>query len=315
MNGGEEQHAFKVSQRVVFDVRGKLFATSYESIKQVPCLLSKLADPDNKFHTRDPDGVIFIDRNSKHFAVILDIVTNCTNGDFWSIPDDIKECQELLIEVDFYSLPGDLVAAVKDKVAEKEENVQKKMENLNSQINALMKEKDSISAQLTKEIREKIELRNLVTDCQLQTSGCYISISEMPFSVRISRDLSKMHWSSSRSVERVVIKGSSMFFGANGQSSHSQTYETKPSNAQEASIVLWNNSRSYIMCERKIGNDSQTLLQFARIDLCCMGNDELLVIFENPAAHSTALKPGEHERKERAPPYHRIICRYQSDAR
>lgn len=66
------------------------------------------------------------------------------------------------------------------------------------------------------------------------------------------------------------------------------------------------------MCERKIGGDNQTTQQFARIDLCSIGNDELLVVFENSELpHNTVMKAGaEHYKRERSSPYHRIICRF-----
>jgi len=276
-----------------------LFSTTYESIKQVPCLLSKLADPDSKFKTLDANGALFIDRNPKHFATILDVITNYSTSDYWPLPDDMKEFQELLQEADFYSLPDNIIEILKDKHAELQDDDKTRFERLHRQINELQKEKDSLLSQLTQEIREKSDLRELLNDCQLQTNGCYVSICERPFSLRIARDMSKIQWSLTRGLER-LRKGSNMVYSPQKGSDHSHhiAYELKPVNATDASVVLWNNSKTYLMCERRWEANS------ARIDICCIGNGELLVIFENyPSPDATG------EQKER------IVCRFQADTR
>jgi len=314
-------------------VRGKLFSTSFESIKQVPCLLSKLADPHSKFKNHDASGALFIDRNPKHFATILDIITNYGDSDYWPLPDDIKEFKELMQEVDFYSLPSDIIDLLKDKLAELADEENSQLEKLQSQIKELLKDKESLMGQLSQELHDKIELREMLSDCQIKTHGCYVSISELPLSLRINKDLTKVQWSLHRSLER-VRKGSSIVYSPqkidrehhherhnnhNGHSNNSHhhqnstssiTYELRPINPSDAGVVLWSDSKSYIMCERKIDDNL-----YSRVDLCCIGNGELLVIFDSypsPPRHSIA---GPAENEQFGDKKERIICRFQADVR
>ncbi len=102
----------------------------------------------------------------------------------------------------------------------------------------------------------------LLVDSDIHTQGCYVSVSEFPFALRVVKDLSKILWNCgrysislyclyikitfvyllyARSLEKFTIKTATGYgFGT----SPSITNEFRPAGAQEATIVLWNNSKS-----------------------------------------------------------------------
>jgi hypothetical protein len=63
-------------------------------------------------------GTVFINRSPKHFAEILNIITNFQSCDLWHVPASTQERNELLQEADFYSLPTEVVEALRGKVCE-----------------------------------------------------------------------------------------------------------------------------------------------------------------------------------------------------
>jgi len=305
-----------------------------DALKQIPSLLAHLSNPDSKFRNKEPDGTIFINRSPKHFAEILNIATNPQNSSLWHLPVDQQERTDLLEEADFYSLPPEIIEALKTKVAEKEDVVKKEINDLKGQIAALKKELDTSIEAHARESREKNDLLALASESAIHTMGCYISISDVSFSLRVNKDMTKIAWSGNRSLEKV---NATPYYGK-------PNYEMRPVGAQEANVVLWNNAKSYVLCERKSETHSGL-----RIDLCSMGNGELLVILEGglagPAggagggiAMTSTSPPSRYESSNHLPPtspskahseerfmmasalhkpgmptFQRIVCRFQPD--
>eukprot|EP00026_Physarum_polycephalum_P003373 Phypoly_transcript_03384.p1 GENE.Phypoly_transcript_03384~~Phypoly_transcript_03384.p1 ORF type:complete len:354 (+),score=63.23 Phypoly_transcript_03384:29-1063(+) len=324
----------KTSRRVLFDVQGQVFGISVDMLKQVPCVLASLSD-ESRFKNKEPDGTVFINRSPKHFAEILSIIANFQSCDLWNIPESAQDRNELLQEADFYSLPPEIMEILKGKVVEQEDAAKKRVDDLQAQITKLQRELDLCNENLTKEIQAKNELAGLNSDSSIQTNGCYVSISDISFSLRITRDFTRILWSGYRSLEKVKDTGYN--YGK-------VVYEMRPLGALESPIVLWNTLKSYVLCERKSDNGA------SRIDLCSMGNGELLVYLEiasqrnsdplgfhspsltissSPPASSAASLPPSPSKSQlsmeerfamasnfgrHAPPgFQRIVCRFQAD--
>jgi len=230
---------------------------------------------------------VFINRSPKHFSEILNIITNFQCCDMWRIPASVQERNELLQEADFYSLPPDIVEALKGKVHECEEVAKKQIDDLHSQIAALKKELELSHDNLAKETQAKNELSNLNSDSSILTTGCYVSISDISFSLRINKDFTKILWSGYRSLEKVNVTNYN--YGK-------AVYEMRPLGALESPMVLWNNLKSYILCERKSDNGA------TRIDLCSMGNGELLVYLETASRNHSDPLGFHHTATSSSPP-------------
>lgn len=62
-------------------------------------------------------GTVFINRSPKHFQTILTMIQHFNSPSLWpSLPSLVSDREELLVEADFYSLPPELMDALRSKV-------------------------------------------------------------------------------------------------------------------------------------------------------------------------------------------------------
>lgn len=95
------------NDQVVLNVGGARFTTSVTTLRNAPSpsLFSAMFSGRHCVSSDSPDGSIFIDRDGKHFADILNFLRD---GSLSYPPDgnDFKYLMELRAEADYYGLTG-----------------------------------------------------------------------------------------------------------------------------------------------------------------------------------------------------------------
>eukprot|EP00930_Biecheleria_cincta_P071388 TRINITY_DN58900_c0_g1_i1.p1 TRINITY_DN58900_c0_g1~~TRINITY_DN58900_c0_g1_i1.p1 ORF type:complete len:390 (+),score=50.94 TRINITY_DN58900_c0_g1_i1:59-1171(+) len=91
------------SGRIVLNVGSEKFETSRETLSSFPNSYFESLTSGRLSIDVQEDGSIFIDRSPKHFAYILEYLRN---GSRFRLPDSLDARDELLLEAEFYGLPG-----------------------------------------------------------------------------------------------------------------------------------------------------------------------------------------------------------------
>lgn len=95
---------------VKLDVGGSVFKTSRATLTKSEGIFKEMFETEEKIK-QDENGCIFIDRDPKHFRLIL----NYMRDDDTILPESAKEIQEILKEAECYRLEG-LVEMCKEKI-------------------------------------------------------------------------------------------------------------------------------------------------------------------------------------------------------
>lgn len=94
-----------MSGRIMLSVGGTYFETTSTTLRAKDSFFCGLCESN-----RNPEDIIFIDRDPKHFRYILNYLRGSD-----VLPEDILDLNELIVEADFYSL-NDLCDSIKTKL-------------------------------------------------------------------------------------------------------------------------------------------------------------------------------------------------------